>query len=222
MKKNIVFITAGFIVLIVLIVLYVSISLNSQGNKKKKHYAAINKSLLDSALSYGRKNAKLNVYEFTKPWTINLGYEEGKGYATLCTPFLRLALLEREAVRHNEILNINIENKVYKQEMGIIHFLVTMYGNSPDFSKRLKAYLVYNKKVIHPNFIYFPLYGEVGRIYTQILNGEIKFPKNNIPAHATITLVVKTEPKPSSKWENTTSWKKSHTAEFKFELAKYH
>jgi hypothetical protein len=212
MKKNSIFIIIGFIILIVLIFL---ISLGTHKKSKKKHYAAVNKSLLNAALLYGKKNANLNSYEFSKPWTINLGYKDGKGYAILCTPFLRLALLKNEAVQNKEKLSNSFENNIYQQEIGIIHFLVTMYGNSPKFSKRIKAFLIYNKKIIKPTFIYFPLYGEMGLNYTQISNGEIKFPRGNIPNNAIVTLIVKIEPNPSDKWE------KSHTAKFKFNLAKY-
>jgi hypothetical protein len=220
MKKNKIFIISAVIVIIILVSL-ISWGAYKKTSKIKKYYPPINKALLNDALSYGKKNAYLNTYQFSKPWTINLGYEDGQGYATLCTPFLRLALLERDAVRNKETLDPNLERKIYNQEIGIIHFLVTMYGNSPTFSKRIKAYLIYKKKVIKPEFIYFPLYGQMGREYTQISSGEIKFPKENISNNAIVTLIVKTLPNPSYKWENNAFWKKSHTAKFKFNLAKY-
>ncbi|MCL5674797.1 MAG: hypothetical protein M1501_03525 [Candidatus Omnitrophica bacterium] len=217
MKKSYIFIGVGVVILIFLIFC----GLYGHKQEKKEHYVAINKSLLAHALSYGKKNAGLTTYEFEKPWTVDLGYQIGKGYATLLTPFLRIALLKRDAVRNKENLDTSLENNIYSQEIGIIHFLVTMYGNSPGFARRIKAFLIYKKQIIKPKFIYFPSYGQMGRDYTQISNGEIKFPRNNIPDNAIITLVVQIEPNPSDKWENNPSWEKTHTAKFKFKMSKY-
>ena len=80
---------------------------------KNKPSVVINRALIDDALAYGEKNASLSFYEFVKPWTIDLGYQVGKGYTTLLTPFLRVAILGKNTYEQKGTVDIIIENEKY-------------------------------------------------------------------------------------------------------------
>lgn len=142
------------------------------------------------AFDYGENNASLTYTEFTEKWAVDLGYDRGKGRAVLITPFLRVALIGKKAARYNEKIDYNLIKKVLQEEAGKFIFEVMLFGDSPKFGRTVKAKLKYKDKEIKPVYSYFPPYSQMSRDYTQIVTGRLKFPVDEIPKNAKITLIV--------------------------------
>ena len=103
--------------------------------------------------------------EFAKDWTIDLGYEEGKGMATLITPFLRVALIGKKAAELGQKVDRKLIHMALEKEIGYIHFKLQLYGDTPTFGRELKIYLEYKGKKIFPSYLHLPPYSEFTRDY---------------------------------------------------------
>ena len=177
-------------------VLALFFSLLSDCSKKLPERAVLNEDQIREALSVGRKGKNLNLFEFQKEWRSDLGY--GKGSALLFTPFHRLALLSRNA----EIRRINLPpsliRKVLRENSGILHFVVTLYGDTPGFARDCTAILKYGDKLIKPLLLRNDQYADVNREQTNVATCEYKFSSTGINPQAKITLIV-TIPKRNGK-----------------------
>ncbi|MCS7179898.1 MAG: hypothetical protein N2589_07405 [bacterium] len=144
---------------------------------------------IEEAIEYGKKNASLTFTEFTENWTVGYEYEYGKGKAVLITPFLRVALLSKNAVEKRQKLNMKIVNYALKEVADKIFFKVSLYGNYATFGRTAKFYLEYNGKKIQPISFYMSPYSQFTRDYYHISEGEVKFLNKDIPPNAKIKLV---------------------------------
>lgn len=182
------------------------------GKKGRKEVLPLSPSEIKEAIRYGEDNASLTYNEFVSPWTVDLGYEQGYGKATILTPFLRVALLGKRAKEMHKEVDMKIINLALKEEIGKIHFKVTLYGDYPTFGRTVKFILKYNDKEIKPVFSYMAPYSQFTRDYYHISEGEVKFEKGNIPKDAKVVLVTIFKPR-----EN----EEEKKCEFEFDLSKY-
>ena len=164
-------------------------------SRKQKSTIAIDEKMLQEAIEYGKSKAGLSYFEFVEPWSVYLGYEVGKGRATIITPFLQAAQLAKNAEEKRLKPDINIIRKVVSEKYDTLNFSVITYGNEPDSSRRIRAYLIYDNKRIEPVYAHFPPYGEFNRDYYQQINGEVRFPRKDIPENAIVKLCIEFLPK---------------------------
>lgn len=183
------------VIILIPIILLVLTGLFSCCSRKHTAEKFVDEKMLKEAIEYGKSKAGTTIYEFTQPWSVYLGYEVGKGRATYLSPFLQAAQLAKNAAEKNLEPDINIIRKVVMSKMDTLNFLVTTYGDEPDASRRLKAYLLYDNKKIEPVYSHFPPYGEFNRDYYQQINGEVRFPLTGIPRNAIVKLCIEFLPK---------------------------
>ncbi|MCM8771669.1 MAG: hypothetical protein NC922_01125 [Candidatus Omnitrophica bacterium] len=167
---------------------------------------------IEEAINYGRTKANLTFTEFTEKWTIDYGYEQGKGKVTLITPFLRIALLSKNATEKRQKIDMKVINLALKDIADKIVFKVTLYGDYPTFGRTAKFYLEYNNKKIQPLSAFMSPYSQFARDYTHISEGEVKFSNQGIPKTAKVKLFVVFIP-----YEK----EKETTCSFEFDLSKY-
>ncbi|MCK4244361.1 MAG: hypothetical protein KAX20_01910 [Candidatus Omnitrophica bacterium] len=157
-------------------------------SKKLPERVVLNEERIKEALGIGRKSKNLNLFEFQKEWCSDLGY--GVGSALLLTPFHRLALLSRNA----EICGINLPSslirKTLKENSGVFHFIVTLYGDTPNFARDCTASLKYGERIIKPSFLQNDRYADVNREQANVAICEYKFSSTGINPKAKIALIV--------------------------------
>ncbi len=162
--------------------------------KKQTSSETIDEQFFQEAIQYGKSKAGIPTYEFMEPWSIYLGYEVGKGRAVYLSPFLQIAQLAKNAEEKKLKPDINIIKKAVTSKLNTLNFLITTYGNEPDTSRRIKAYLLFNNIRIEPVYAHFPPYGEFNRDYYQQINGEVRFLSKDIPRNATVKLCIEILP----------------------------
>ncbi|HOK57033.1 MAG TPA: hypothetical protein PKV21_06635 [bacterium] len=167
---------------------------------------------IEEAINYGKENVSLTFTEFTEKWTVGYEYEYGKGRATLITPFLRVALLSKNATEKHQKVEMNIINMALKDISDKLYFRVSLFGNYATFGRTVKFYLEYDGKKIQPLSYYMSPYSQFTRDYYHISEGEVKFSNKEIPKDAKIKLVAVFKP-----YEN----EKEKSCSFEFDLSKY-
>ncbi|MCM8767822.1 MAG: hypothetical protein NC921_03440 [Candidatus Omnitrophica bacterium] len=167
---------------------------------------------INEAMNYGKENASLTFTEFTEKWSVGYEYEYGKGRATLITPFLRIALISKNAAEKNQKVSMKILNMAIKDFSDKIHFRVSLFGNYPTFGRTAKFYLEYNNKKIQPISFYMSPFSQFTRDYYHISEGEVKFSNKGIPKDAKIKLIAVFKP-----YEN----EEEKECVFEFDLSKY-
>ncbi|MGC8977069.1 MAG: hypothetical protein ACP5OB_05535 [Candidatus Ratteibacteria bacterium] len=187
--------------------------LNGCGKKSNETKIPLTQKEIEEAINYGEKNASMTFTEFTNNWTVDYGYEQGKGRATLITPFLKVALLSKNAKEKNQKLDMKIVNLALKEIADKIVFRVTLYGDYPTFGRTAKFYLEFNNKKIQPISSYMSPYSQFARDYTHISEGEVKFLKDQIPEDAKVKLSAIFKPYEYNEKETTCT--------FEFDLSKY-
>ncbi len=168
---------------------------------------------IEEAIEFGIKNAELSPTEIASNWTVNLGYGEGKGSATLITPFLRTALLAKQAQQMGQQVRREVIEKALTEDADMIVFEVLLFGGYPQFGRSVKFLLKYDKKEFMPVYTFIPSYSEMGRDYTQIVKSRVKFKKTDIPSDAKVVLWIQFNVEPEGK--------EKYTCEFDFDLSKY-
>ncbi len=195
-------------------VLALFLSLLAGCSKKPPKRVVLSEDQIKEALEVGRRGKNLNLFEFQKEWRSDLGY--GKGSAVLFTPFHRLALLSRNA----EIRGINLPSplikKVVKENSGIFHFVVTLYGDTPSFARNCTAILKYGERIIKPIFLQNDQYADVNREQTNVAICEYKFSSLEIEPRAKITLIVTIPKEENERWGST----EEKVLSFPFNLSK--
>lgn len=179
---------------ILIFVAIVVLTFSACSKKNQKIEQLINHALLQEAIEYGKSKAGTPDYEFMEPWSIYLGYEIGKGRAVYYTPFLHAAHLAKNAAERRLKPDINIIRKAVTSKANTINFLVTTYGNEPDAPRRIRAYLMYKNTRITPIYSHFPPFGEFNRDYYQQINGELRFPREQISENTVVKLCVEILP----------------------------
>ena len=165
------------------------------------------------ASDFGAENAELSLTEFTYDWTVDLGYGQGKGNATIITPFLRVALLSRQAALTGKKPDEYLIKAAMKEDAGSMNFEVLLFGGSPKFGRTVQFLLKYNDVELKPSYFFMPPYSEIARDYTQTAKGRVKFKKEGIPADAEVVLAA------SFKTEEEID--EVSLCEFRFDLKKY-
>ncbi len=168
---------------------------------------------ISRAVDYGIKNASLSVTEFTRDWTVDLGYDQGKGTATIITPFLKVALLSRQAALSGEKPDERVIRTAIKEDTDFINFDLLLFGGSPKFPRTVEFHLKYAGREIKPSYCFMPSYGEIARDYTMSAKCRVKFSRAGIPPDAKIVLVASFKPDEETK--------EVSVAEFQFDLKKY-
>jgi len=186
--------------------------LTSCAKKEESIILPLREEAINDALEYGRKNADLTFIEFTKDWTVDLGYEYGKGTATLITPFVRVALLGKRAFQLGQKVDYKLIKIVLKDEIGILHFYVSLYGGTPAFGKKVKFSLKCDGQSFEPVSVFVPAYTEFTRDYYNIAKGKVKFKKQGIFSDSTVTIVATFPQEEGGRGES---------CEFEFNLSKY-
>ena len=181
--------------------------------KKENIQLPLSEEKIEEALKYGKENASLSLTEFTEPWTVDLGYELWKGRATLITPFLRVALIGRKAVKLGKEPDYNVIKVALKDETDKLHFRVSLYGDRPTFGRGVDFILKFDSKEIKPIHKFMPLYSQFTRDYYNVVTGEVKFSKNGIPEDGVVKLIAIFPPEKDEK--------ERKRCEFTFDLKKY-
>jgi len=185
------------------------------GRKEKQTDVALPlaQTQIQEALDLGARNAELSTTEFTSDWTVDLGFGESRGNATIMTPFLRIALLGREATLRDRKVDDRTIKAVLKEDINSITFNVTLFGGYPQFGQSVKFLLRYGKTDLTPAYMFMPPYSQMGRDYTQTATGNVRFNKAGIPDNAKITLIAtfKIDPEAAD----------LYTCRFEFVLSKY-
>jgi len=194
------------------------VSLIVSCGKKEEVRIPLGTEEIKEAINYGEKNASLTFTEFTEKWTIDYGYDYGKGKAILITPFLRVALLAKNAKERGQKLEMKVINLALREISDKIVFRVTLYGDYGKFGKTAKFYLEYKGKRINPISSYTTFYSQFARDYTHISEGEVKFPNREIPKDAKIKLIVSYIP---FEREFQKGKPKETICTFEFDLSKY-
>ncbi|MBN1446223.1 MAG: hypothetical protein JW957_09000 [Candidatus Omnitrophica bacterium] len=168
---------------------------------------------IKEALDLGAKNSELSIREFTADWTVDIGYGESRGSTTIITPFLRVALLGKEAALAGKKPDDRTINAVLKEEVNHITFNVTLFGGYPQFGRSVKFILRHGEEEISPDYMFMPPYSQMGRDYTQSATGSVKFKKESVPENAKVILVATFNVDPETA--------DVHTCKFEFDLSKY-
>ncbi len=207
MKKE-----AGVLFAIVLLVLLVFSGCRSKKSMEEA-VLPLTEAQIQEALEFGAKNSELSTREFTADWTVDIGYGESRGNTTIVTPFLRVALLGKEAAIAGRKPDTKIINSVLKEEANYITFNVMLFGGYPQFGRSVKFILKHGEEEIAPHYMSMPPYSQMGRDYTQSATGSAKFKRAGIPENAKVTLVATFNVDPE-----TTD---IHTCKFEFDLSRY-
>jgi len=145
---------------------------------------------IQEAITYGKSRAQLTANELLQDWTVDLGYEQGRGRAVLITPFARVALLAWQAAKTGGDLNRQLVEIALREQARFFHFRVSLYGDEPGFCRKARFTLNWNGKKIEPTSGYVPAYGDFTRDYYVVATGDIKFPRTSIPSDAEVRLEV--------------------------------
>ncbi|MCM8777949.1 MAG: hypothetical protein NC905_06810 [Candidatus Omnitrophica bacterium] len=170
---------------------------------------------IQEAIEYGIKNAELSTTEFVSDWSVDLGYGEGKGKATLITPFLKVAFLAKQAQIQGQKVKRDIIEKVLKEDSDCLVFDILLFGGYPQFGRTVEFSLKYDGKEIQPVYKFIPPYAEISRDYTQSVKGNVKFKKTDIPKNCIVVL------KAQFNMSEEPEVKEKYTCEFEFALNKY-
>ncbi|MCM8770052.1 MAG: hypothetical protein NC911_10395, partial [Candidatus Omnitrophica bacterium] len=145
---------------------------------------------IQEAISYGTAHSQETANELLSEWTVDLGYEQGKGRAVLITPFARVALLAWQAARKGEPVNRRVVEIALRQISEVMVFRVSLYGDEPNFCRQARFELVSGNKQFLPISSYVPVYGDFTRDYYIVATGEVKFNRKDIPVDDLVKLQV--------------------------------
>jgi hypothetical protein len=142
-------------------------------------------------MEYGKKNKDMDMADFSREWTVNLG--ERVGWATLFTQFHSLAYKARKAaVEHRELREKEI-NKVMG-EGDLLTFAVTLLCDDLYYTRQRPATLRQGEKVIASSFEYLPDVCENSHFFPEspcyIASCVYKFPLRELSPDAPVSLVV--------------------------------
>jgi len=158
-------------------------------SKKEDKPLPLTDEQITEAVAYGTSGKDLTYTEITKDWTVDLGYDYGKGRATIITPFLRVVLLAQRAAVMGEQTDRTIIEKVMRDEGAALHFRLQLYGDDTTFGNRLQFALRVGDMMLKPCWLVKPTYTELARDYTNIAVTEVKF-KRDEPISGKVTLTV--------------------------------
>ncbi len=150
----------------------------------------IDREIIQEAIRYGRINAEKSFGEFVEDWTVDTAYEQGNGRAVLMTPFLSIALMAQKAALSGVDVDYRLVDRILRRDAGVIRFYVMLYGNEPDFARKLIFRLKVNGRLIEPCQISIPRYGEFTRDYYNVASGSVSFPSVGIASGSTVILSV--------------------------------
>ncbi len=148
-------------------------------------------SQINEAIEYGKKNRRMSLKEFIKPWVIHLGDEIG--WATLYTAYHNVAFKSKKAaVERREMSQGEILRALYIKEN--MTFTVSVFGDYMEFARGYNAILSCGDKTIYPIYSYFPEYAEPSSFYPNlpsfVAGCVFKFPKEDVAPNSNITLLV--------------------------------
>ena len=158
--------------------------------QKSQQVALLPEEVIKQAVEYGRLRASLTANELLEPWTVDLGYEQGKGRATIITPFVRVALLAWQAARKGQNVSEEVLRIALREQSGVVHFRVSLYGDEPNFCRKARFRLLFDGKSLEPISSYVPAYGDFTRDYYIVATGDVKFKGQDIPEKAQLQLEV--------------------------------
>lgn len=181
--------------------------------KEENIQLPLSKEEIEEALNYGKEKSSLSLTEFTEGWTVDLGYEFWKGRAVLITPFLRVALIGRKAAKVGEKPDYNVVKIALRDEVGKLHFRVSLYGDTPTFGRGVDFVLKFDNKEKKPIYKFIPSYSQFTRDYYNVVTGEVKFSKKGISRNSVVKLIAIFPPEKDEK--------ERKKCEFVFDLKKY-
>ncbi len=148
-------------------------------------------SQINEAIEYGKKNRRMSLKEFIKPWVVHLGDEIG--WATLYTAYHNVAFKSKKAaVERREMSQGEILRALHIKEN--MTFTVSVFGDYMEFARGYNAICSCGDKTIYPIYSYFPEYAEPSSVYPNlpsfVAGCVFKFPKEDIDPNSNITLLV--------------------------------
>ncbi|MFH2068106.1 MAG: hypothetical protein ABII89_01405 [Candidatus Omnitrophota bacterium] len=97
---------------------------------------------ISAAIDYGKKHKDDLLVDFKKPWTVFLGYDHGKGSATIFTPYYCLALMARNSARDNSEMDTEVICRLCAEKHKEPYFEVTLYSMNDFFDRDYKAVIL--------------------------------------------------------------------------------
>ncbi len=142
------------------------------------------------AIIAGKRGLRTELPEFIEEWSVNHRFE---GFAFITTEFLALAYASRQsALRMTEMNSYDIEDTLAKSS-GKLVFRVTLFGDSPDFSRNFTAMVKADGKTIPTTFWDTPSadpYGDGETDPTFVSDSDFYFPSDEVDPEGNITLII--------------------------------
>lgn len=142
------------------------------------------------AIIAGKRGIRTELTEFIEEWSVNHKLD---GFAFITTEFLALAYAARQsALRMSEMNSYDIEDTLAKSS-GKLVFRVTLFGDSPDFSRNYIAIVKTEGKTIPTTFWDTPSadpYGDGETSPTYVSDSDFYFPDDEVDPEGKITLVI--------------------------------
>ncbi|HSG05949.1 MAG TPA: hypothetical protein VLB09_06085, partial [Nitrospiria bacterium] len=142
------------------------------------------------AVLYGKRGIRTELPEFIKEWSVNNKLE---GFAFITTEFLALAYAARQsALRMTEMNSYDIEDTLAKSS-GKLVFRVTLFGDSPDFSRNYTAIVKTDTTTVPTTFWDTPSgdpYGDGESSPTYVSDSDFYFSSEEVDPEEKITLVI--------------------------------
>ena len=142
---------------------------------------------ISAAINYGKNHKDDLLFDFEKPWTVFLGYGEGKGSATIFTPYHCLALMARNSVRDNSDMDTEVLCRLCAENHKDLYFEVTLYGDPAGFDRDYKSVILQDGREIPILKTFHQGYDQT-REYIIFSQQKLYFPADTLPEKGKITL----------------------------------
>ena len=142
---------------------------------------------ISAAMNYGKNHKDDLLVDFEKPWTVFLGYDSGKGSATIFTPYHCLALMTRNSGRDNSDMDTKVLCSLCAENHKDLYFEVTLYGVDDYFDRDYKAVVLKDGREISPLRTVRLGYDQA-REYTLSSQQNLYFPADLLQEKGKITL----------------------------------
>jgi len=146
---------------------------------------------ISAAINYGKTHKDDLLIDFEKPWTVFMGYGNGKGSATIFTPYHCLSLMARNSVKDNSNMDTEVLYRLCAENHKDLYFEVTLYndnyGNDDFFDRDYKTVILKDGREI-PILKTFHQGYDQAREYTISSQQKLYFPVDMLQENGNITL----------------------------------
>jgi|GEM_PF-1291317 len=153
---------------------------------------------VEQAIAYGKANKDKDFLSFAKEWfvqptdrPVEQSGPQPAPLASLQTEFATVAYMSRNAALQQINLSQAYIEKKLQSRQGLLHFVVILHGDSPNFTENHQAVLKYQDKLLEPSFKdqwTIPVTSTPPIVHRAQLVYE--FPREGIDPNGSLTLVV--------------------------------